>query len=62
VNRKLFDDRMVLVSRRNHSRVTAHPSIERLRKEELIGLRRLDVEYMPQALRLHNLESTTRRV
>jgi DNA-binding transcriptional LysR family regulator len=63
VNRKLFDERMVLVARRNHPRVSARVTIEGLRKEEFIGLhRRREVEHMPQALRelhvqFHELEA-----
>jgi LysR family transcriptional activator for leuABCD operon len=58
VNRKLFDDQMVILARRNHPRVTAHVEIEDLRKEEFIGLhRRRDADDLPQALReLHHLE------
>jgi LysR family transcriptional activator for leuABCD operon len=52
VNRKLFDERMVLVARRNHPRVGTSPTIEELRKEEFIGLnRRRDVGRLPQALK-----------
>ena len=52
VNRKLFDERMVLVARRNHPRLSGRVTIEGLRKEEFIGLhRRREVEHMPQALR-----------
>ena len=52
VNRKLFDERIVLVARKNHPRVGARVTIEGLRKEEFIGLhRRRQIEHMPQALR-----------
>ena len=52
VNTKLFDERMVLVARRHHPRVSTRVTIEGLRKEEFIGLhRRRDIGHMPQALR-----------
>jgi DNA-binding transcriptional LysR family regulator len=58
VNRKLFDDRMVVVARRNHPRVRGGVTIESLRNEEFVGLhRRREAEHMPQALReLHKLQ------
>ena len=58
VNRKLFDDRVVLVARRDHPRVRAGVTIERLRKEEFICLHhRCGSDNMPQALRkLHDLQ------
>jgi LysR family transcriptional regulator, transcriptional activator for leuABCD operon len=57
VNRKLFDERMVLVARRNHPRVSARITIEGLQKEEFIGLnRRREVNRMPQALRELHLQ------
>jgi DNA-binding transcriptional LysR family regulator len=57
VNRKLFDERMVLVARRNHPRVRARITIEDLRKEDFIGLnRRREVDRMPQALRELHLQ------
>jgi DNA-binding transcriptional LysR family regulator len=58
VNRKLFDDRMVLVVRRNHPRVRGGVTIDGLRKEEFVGLhRRREAEHMPQVLReLHKLQ------
>jgi LysR family transcriptional activator for leuABCD operon len=57
VNKKLFDERMVLVGRRNHPRVSAGLTIEELRREELIGVhRRRDVDHMPQALRELHLQ------
>jgi DNA-binding transcriptional LysR family regulator len=52
VNRKLLEERVVLVARRNHPRVRAGVTIEGLRKEGFIGLhRRRDIGHMPQALR-----------
>jgi LysR family transcriptional activator for leuABCD operon len=52
VNRKLFDDRMILVARRNHPRIGARVTIEGLRKEQFIGLhQRREIEHVPQALR-----------
>jgi DNA-binding transcriptional LysR family regulator len=57
VNRKLFDDRAVLVARRDHPRVRAGVTIEGLRKEGFIGLhRRRDIEHMPQALKELHLQ------
>jgi DNA-binding transcriptional LysR family regulator len=57
VNRKLFDERMVIVARKNHPRVSARITIEGLRKEEFIGLnRRREVDRMPQALRELHLQ------
>jgi LysR family transcriptional activator for leuABCD operon len=57
VNKKLFDDRMVLVARKNHPRVSAGLTIEELRQEELIGLhRRREIDRMPQALRELHLQ------
>ena len=57
VNRKLFDDRMILIARRNHPRVGARVTIESLRKEQFIGLhRRREVEHLPQALRELHLQ------
>jgi DNA-binding transcriptional LysR family regulator len=52
VNRKIFEDRMVLVARRNHPRVGIAVTIESLRKEEFIGLhRRREPSHAPQALK-----------
>jgi DNA-binding transcriptional LysR family regulator len=57
VNTKLFDERMVLVARRDHPRVSARVTIEGLRKEEFIGLhRRREVHLLPQALRELHLQ------
>jgi DNA-binding transcriptional LysR family regulator len=57
VNKKLFDERWVLVARKNHPRVSAGVTIEELRQEEFIGLhRRREVERMPQALRELHLQ------
>ena len=58
VNRKLFDEQMVLVAARKHPRVGAGVTIEGLRKEEFIGLHyRREVARLPQALReLHYLQ------
>jgi DNA-binding transcriptional LysR family regulator len=57
VNRKLFDDRMALVARKNHPRVSASITIDDLRLEEFIGLhRRRDVDHLPQALRELHLQ------
>jgi DNA-binding transcriptional LysR family regulator len=52
VNRKLFDDRMVLVARENHPRVRTGVTLEELRHEEFIGMQyRREVGHLPQALR-----------
>jgi LysR family transcriptional activator for leuABCD operon len=58
VNRKLFDERMVLVASGNHPRVSTRLAIEELRKEEFIGLHyRREAAHLPQALReLDNLQ------
>jgi LysR family transcriptional regulator, transcriptional activator for leuABCD operon len=58
VNTKLFDERMVLIARRNHPRVSApRVTIEDLRKEEFIGLhRRREVHLLPPALRELHLQ------
>jgi DNA-binding transcriptional LysR family regulator len=58
VNRKIFDDRIVLVARRNHPSVTASITAEDFRKAKFVGLhRRREPEQMPQALRqLHELQ------
>jgi DNA-binding transcriptional LysR family regulator len=61
VNKKLFDERMVLVANRNHPRVRTGITVEALRKEEFIGLHyRREVAQMPQALKqLHDLQFHT---
>jgi LysR family transcriptional activator for leuABCD operon len=58
VNSKLFDDRMVLVARKKHPRVSGRVTIEGLRKEEFISLHhRRGPDNMPQALKeLHDLQ------
>jgi DNA-binding transcriptional LysR family regulator len=57
VNKKIFEDRMVIVARKNHPRVGADVTIEGLGKEEFIGLhRRRDVSHLPQALRELHLQ------
>src|SRR6516164_9219287 len=58
VNSRLFDDRMVLVARKNHPRVSPRVTIEGLRKEEFISLHhRRGSDNMPQALKeLHDLQ------
>jgi LysR family transcriptional activator for leuABCD operon len=57
VNKKLFDERMVLTARRNHPRASPGLTIEELRKEEFIGLhRRREVDHMPQALKELHLQ------
>ena len=58
VNRKLFEDRMVLIARKNHPRVSAGITFEGLRNEEFIGLHhRRDAGHLPKALReLYNLQ------
>jgi DNA-binding transcriptional LysR family regulator len=57
VNRKLFDEQMVLLARRKHPRVGAGLTIEGMRKEKFIGLHpRREVGHMPQALRELHLQ------
>jgi DNA-binding transcriptional LysR family regulator len=58
VNRKLFDDRLVLIARGDHPSVTGRITIEDLRKAEFVTPhRRREVEHLPQALReLYDLQ------
>jgi DNA-binding transcriptional LysR family regulator len=58
VNRKLFEDRMVLIARKNHPRISAGVTIEGLRNEEFIGVHyRREVGHLPKALReLYSLQ------
>jgi DNA-binding transcriptional LysR family regulator len=58
VNRKLFDERLVLIARKDHPTVTSSVTIEDLRREQFITPhRRRPSEDLPQALReLHNLQ------
>jgi LysR family transcriptional activator for leuABCD operon len=58
VNRKLFEDRLILVARRDHPSVAEDMTIEDLRKAEFVTLhRRREAEHLPQALReLNNLQ------
>ncbi len=52
VNRRLFDDRLVLLARRGHPTVNAGATLEDLRKAEFVTLhRRREIEHAPQALR-----------
>ena len=52
VNRKLFDDRLVLLARRGHPSVDVGVTIEDLRKAEFVTLhRRREIEHAPQAIR-----------
>jgi LysR family transcriptional regulator, transcriptional activator for leuABCD operon len=52
VNKKLFDEQMVLLARSNHPLVNAGITIEDLRKAEFVTLhRRREIEHAPQALR-----------
>jgi DNA-binding transcriptional LysR family regulator len=61
VNRKIFEDRMVLIVRRSHPRVSQGVTIEDLQKEELIGShRRRDAGHLPQALRELDLQFRAR--
>jgi DNA-binding transcriptional LysR family regulator len=51
VNRKLFEDRMVIVARKNHPRISSAATIESLGKERFIGLhRRRGIDHVPLAL------------
>jgi len=58
VNRKLFDDRLILVARRDHPLATAHMTLKDLQEAEFVALhRRRDSEHLPRALReIHNLQ------
>jgi DNA-binding transcriptional LysR family regulator len=58
VNRKIFDDRMVLIARKNHPRVRTDFTIEELRNEEFIGMHhRREVGHLPEAMReLYSLQ------
>jgi LysR family transcriptional activator for leuABCD operon len=52
VNRKIFEDRIVLIVRRSHPRVGEGVTIDDLQKEEFVGgHRRRDVSYLPQVMR-----------
>jgi DNA-binding transcriptional LysR family regulator len=52
VNRKLFDDRLVLIARSGHPSAAEGMTIEDLRKVEFVTPhRRREVEHLPQALR-----------
>ena len=52
VNRKLFDDRLVLLARRGHPSVDVGVTIEDLRKAEFVTLHhRREIEHAPMALR-----------
>ena len=52
VNKKLFDDRLVLISRRGHPLANEDVTIEDLQKAELVAPhRRRDAQHLPQALR-----------
>jgi DNA-binding transcriptional LysR family regulator len=51
VNRKLFDDRVVLLARSDHPSVNFSITVEDLRKAELVTLhRRREIGHAPQAL------------
>jgi DNA-binding transcriptional LysR family regulator len=51
VNKKLFDDRLALVVRRDHPRIRSDATIEELHKEEFVGLhRRRRDEQLPPSL------------
>jgi DNA-binding transcriptional LysR family regulator len=52
INQKLFDDRLVLLARRDHPSVKGRVTLADLQKEKLIGgHRRRDIERLPQAIR-----------
>jgi DNA-binding transcriptional LysR family regulator len=52
VNSTLFDDRLVLLARRNHRAVKAGLTLEDLLKEEFVGIhRRRGSEHLPKAIR-----------
>jgi DNA-binding transcriptional LysR family regulator len=57
VNKKLFAEKMILIARKSHPRVSAGLTIEELRQEEFIGLHhRRDVDHLPPALRELHLQ------
>ena len=58
INRKLFEDRLVLIARGDHPSVNAGVTIEDLRKAEFVAPhRRRDIQHLPQALKeLYKLE------
>ena len=52
INTKLFEDRLVLVARRDHPSINADVTVENLLKAEFVGPhRRREVEQLPRALR-----------
>jgi len=52
INQKLFDERLVLLARKDHPSVGAGVTVDDLRKEKLVaGHRRRDIEHLPQAIR-----------
>jgi DNA-binding transcriptional LysR family regulator len=52
VNRKLFDDRLILLARGDHPSVSANPTIEDLLKAEFVTLhRRREIGHLPHTLR-----------
>jgi DNA-binding transcriptional LysR family regulator len=52
INRKLFDDRLVLLARRDHPSVDASVTMAGLRQAELVTLHhRREIEYEPMAIR-----------
>ncbi len=52
VNRKLFDDRLVLLARRDHPLVKAGATLENLRKAQFVGGHpRREIDRLPKAIR-----------
>jgi DNA-binding transcriptional LysR family regulator len=52
INSKLFDDRLVIVARRDHPSVSKGITIDDLRKEAFVTLHhRREIEHVPQAIR-----------
>jgi DNA-binding transcriptional LysR family regulator len=52
INQRLFDDRLVLLARRDHPSIKGSITLADLRKQKLVGgHRRRDVERLPQAIR-----------
>ena len=52
VNRKLFDDRVIFLARKDHPTAHAGITIEELRKEKFVGgHRRRDIDLLPPAVR-----------
>jgi DNA-binding transcriptional LysR family regulator len=52
VNQKIFDDRLVLLARRDHPSIKAGITLENMLKAKFVaGHRRREIDYLPQAIR-----------